>query len=88
MNTALQDCADAVLSHVTLLCPPFLAAWAGRWLPSGGAGGAPPTRLSLTIIQGYRTDRGPLRAATCYNLGLPTITSTPAAATIYIPCPQ
>ncbi|KAL4458092.1 hypothetical protein ABPG75_012957 [Micractinium tetrahymenae] len=90
LHTALASCAEAAIAQVTLLCPPFLAPWAARWLPTGGGGssGAPP-RLRLTIVQGYRPLQPcPLRATTVYNLGLPTITSIPAATTIYIPSAQ
>lgn len=83
LDGALSSCSEAAISQVTLLCPPFLAAWAQRWMPTPD--GAAPPRLSLTIVQGYRQHPGVLRAATVYNLGLPTITSTPAAATIYVP---
>lgn len=87
LHTALASCAEAAISQVTLLCPPFLAAWAARWLPA--AGGNDPPRLRLTIVQGYRPHQPcPLRATTVYNLGLPTITSVPAATTVYIPSPQ
>ena len=67
---------------------PALPALPGCLGRSGGCPrptGAAPPRLSLTIVQGYRQHPGVLRAATVYNLGLPTITSTPAAATIYVP---
>lgn len=63
LHTALASCAEAAISQVTLLCPPFLAAWAARWLPA--AGGNDPPRLRLTIVQGYRPHQPcPLRATT------------------------
>ena len=73
--------------QVALKCPPFLQAWAARWMPQAAAapGGEPPV-LRLLVVAGYRAQPGPLRAATVHNLGLPTITSAPAASTVYIPC--
>lgn len=87
LDTALAGCADAAISQVALKCPPFLQAWASRWLPA--AAGAPPGAprvLRLMVLAGYRAQPGPLRAATVHNLGLPTIVSAPAATTIYVPC--
>lgn len=84
LDAALAGCQEAALSSLTLRCPPFLAAWAQRWLPAGADACTPP-RLRVTVVQGYRQHQGPLRAATVYNLGLPTITSAPAAATLFLP---
>ena len=83
VESALRGCADAAISAITLHCPPFLEPWAARWLPPAPPGCAP--RLRLLVVQGYRPQPGPLRATTVYNLGLPTITSTPAAATVFVP---
>ena len=84
LETALSGCTEAAISEVTLRCPPFLAAWAARWLPCSSGQPTPP-RVSLTILQGYRVGHAPLRATTVYNLGQPTIISSPAHATIYVP---
>lgn len=83
LDTALKSCTEASISQVTLRLPPFLAGWAERWLGCSGGSGAPP-RLCVTIIQGYR-EAPVLRATTVYNLGLPTITSSPPHTTIYLP---
>ncbi len=63
LDLALTDCSDACITQLTFLVPCWLEGWASRWLPSRDGSGSAARRISLSVVQGYQSTSGPLRAA-------------------------